>query len=201
MSKRVTSPLRCHNGIAFRDVPKWHLEKSVIEMTSPKEQQHSLKWPLQKRNSTLCWREVIEMRCHYVDQMTPLLKCHNDMSLAKSAVTLFDMSFQRVLSNKGMLLRWLKDVAKVSLLLDVIDETNAALTFEKSSRNIISKSAGKQGHAVKISHRSALQSFPIAGACVLQCVAVCCSVLQCVAVCCNARFCTSQHYSPFLLST
>jgi len=64
----------------------------------------------------------------------------------------------------------------------VIDETNAALTFEKSSRNIISKSAGKQGHAVKISHRSALQSFPIAGAYVLQCVAVCCSVLQCAAV-------------------
>jgi len=28
---------RCHTGVSFRDVTKWHLRQSVIEMTSPKE--------------------------------------------------------------------------------------------------------------------------------------------------------------------
>jgi len=36
------------------------------------------------------------------------------------------------------------------------------------------------------------------GVCVLQCVAVCCSVLQCVAVCCNVLRCVAADFREFL---
>ena len=43
---------------------------------------------------------------------------------------------------------------------------------------------------------SVLQGLCVKDICVLQCVAVCCSVLQCVAVCCSVLQCVAGFVRP-----
>jgi len=51
----------------------------------------------------------------------------------------------------------------------------------------------RSGRAVGPSLRSVCSDFPmcVTHLCMLQCVAVCCSVLQCVAVCCSKLQCAA----------